>query len=85
MQAEGEAKWIDLYPNVPWPVKNKPVDNEEDKIEMIKAISNFFDQSDITQALHQHNKDALTDCDMAMLRTIHKYLRENVEKQEDLS
>lgn len=84
LQAEGETKWTKFYRGVPWPVKNKPIDSEEDKIAMIKAMGEYFEQSDITQALHQHEKDTLTSCDMAMLRKIYKYLRENVEKPEDL-
>ncbi len=84
MQAEGQEKWVGLYRNVPWPVKNKPVDDEEDKVQMIKAMGDYFEQSDITKALHEHGQTTLTACDMATLRTIYKYLRENADNGEEL-
>lgn len=80
MQTEGQEKWVGLYSVAPWPVKNKPVDNEEDKVQMIKAMGDYFEQSDITKALHEHGQTTLTACDMATLRKLYKYLRENKEK-----
>jgi len=85
MQAEGEAKWVKFYRGVPWPVKNKPIDNEEEKTQMIKAISEFFEIDDVTKALREHDQTTLTACDMTMLRTIYTYLRENTEMAEDLA
>jgi len=60
--------------------------NEAEKTQMIKAISDFFDPDDVTTALRIHGQNAgLTPCDMATLRTVYKYLRENTEMPEDLA
>ena len=85
MQAEGEAKWAKFYRGVPWPVKNKPVDDEDEKVQMIKAMGDYFSQEDITKALRENDQTTLTACDMQTLRILYKYLRENVEKPEDLA
>jgi len=84
---EAIEKWKKLYPRTSWPLKN-PVeaDSEDEKIQMIKAISDFFDPDDITKALREHEQEAgLTSCDMAVLRKIYTYLRENTEMHEDLA
>ena len=75
---EAIAKWQKLYIRVPWPLDN-PVeaDNEEEKVQMINAISEFYEPEDVTKALHEHDQKTLTSCNMYTLRKIHKYLREN--------
>ena len=91
LQREAAAKWEKLYPRTPWPLKAPPeADNEEEKVQMIKVMGDYFSQEDITKALRENNQTTLTACDMAMLRTIYKYLRENAESApkaipEDLS
>ena len=61
LQREAVAKWQKLYPRVPWPLKN-PVeaDNEDEKVQMIKAISEFYEPEDVTKALHEHEQETLT-------------------------
>lgn len=86
LRREAAEKWKKLYPKTAWPLDDPgKADNEDEKTQMIKAISDFFNPDDVTQALHQHSQTTLTACDMAMLRAIYKYLRESAGKAEDLS